>query len=145
MNVLVVCHGNINRSPACAAVLKCYDGVFDVLSAGFVNPGKPAAKKMREATVDWAVNLDNHRSQLINPQLVEWADVIILMDGGNHKRFTEAFPDYLAKVVMLGEYADPPVGRIPDPNYLPKGDPRLGEIVELIVTATRNFITRSYS
>ena len=135
--VLVVCHGNINRSPACAVVLKSEFGdAFSVMGAGFVNPGNRAAKKMREAMAERGYDLERHRSQLISQQLVDWAEVVVLMDGGNLKRFTELFPAHVHKVVKLAEHDDPPATRIPDPNYMRKDDPKFDAVVSQIVRCT---------
>ena len=91
-NVLVLCHGNINRSPACAAALKkWFSDRLSIESAGFVNPGRPAAKKMRDAMRLRGYNLDEHRSQLVTLDMVRKAKWVILMDGGNRRRFREQF------------------------------------------------------
>lgn len=143
--VLVLCHGNINRSPLCAQILKSSgEGKFEIKSAGFVNPGRKASKKMRDAAAELGYNLEYHRSQLITKELVEWADLVILMDGGNQKRYSDFCNcgESMKKVRALGLYASPPVTRIPDPAFIARGTPEFHDVVQLIYKATLNFIEK---
>lgn len=130
MNILVLCHGNINRSAACAEILR--KKIPTVKSAGFTGPGKRAAKKMRDAMVGRGVDLSEHRSQLVTRELVEWAEVIVYMDGGNRKRFMDQFPDMGVKLVCLGRYAEPQLSRIPDPGFMARNSKGFRETVGLI-------------
>lgn len=134
MKFLVICHGNINRSPACAAVLQRMG--HDVNSAGFVNPGKLAAGKMRRAMKARGYDLEYHRSKLITQKQVDWADKVVLMDSGNARRFAAAFPDDVGKVTRLGDHANPPVVRIPDPNYMAEASEKFLPVVTLIMDAS---------
>ena len=143
MKVLVLCHGNVNRSPLCAAVLAQHSGIT-VKQAGVnlkLRPGV-AAKKMREAAAKYDIDLSDHRSQAITPELYSWADIIIDMDGGNRKRLLQFKQDNMLakkKMVNLGEWANPKTTRIQDPAFLKKGDPKMDEIVRQIIDATMNF------
>lgn len=130
--VLVLCHGNINRSPLCEAVLLSHG--LRVSSAGFVNPGRRASKKMRTAAEELGLSLEHHRSQLLTRELHEWADLIVYMDGGNLRRL-EAFEQSLPWArdrVCLGEYAPSPIARIPDPAFIKRDTPEFAAVVQLI-------------
>lgn len=136
MNVLVLCHGNMNRSPLAEAVLR--EEGMTVRSAGFKISSKRASKKLR----DWAegqFDVENHVPVEVTPALVAWADTVLLMDGGNVSRFTERFPKHLGKVVMLGSVVG--LNRIPDPGFIAKD--RCPPIFELVVRAAREFARRS--
>jgi protein-tyrosine-phosphatase len=115
---------------------KDFPSLFTVLSAGFVNPGKRATGKMRAAMAKKGYDLEAHRSQLVTEQMVRWAKYVVLMDGGNLRRFQQLFPHAENKVIMLGDFADPPVTRIPDPNYLAKDSKEFTAAVALILQAT---------
>lgn len=135
--ILILCHGNINRSPACAAVLRKQHPSWTIKSAGFVNPGKPATKKMREAMAERGYDLSTHRSQLVTTELGEWADHIIIMDNANMRRFREIcpWPHQIDKVIWLGSVRK--LRRIPDPNYMKRGSEEFNAVVELIIECTR--------
>ena len=128
MNILVLCHGNINRSPACAAVLKQEFPELEVKSGGFGPGNKPATKKMRDMMAEEGYSLEGHRSKTVTQDMVDWADKVVIMDGGNLKRFLRLFGDDDHKLLKLGEYHNPPKTRIPDPGYMPRGSEELGEI-----------------
>lgn len=146
MNILVLCHGNVNRSALCAALLKKeVSGKHTVKSAGFLEGGRRAAAKMRDAAKEFDVDLEEHRSTTVTKSLVKWADLIIDMDAGNRKRFVELFsnpksPDYVKgainKVQGLGHYINLP--RIADPNYMKRGSSEFYFVVRQIHAATQN-------
>jgi protein-tyrosine phosphatase len=137
--VLVLCHGNVCRSPAAEAVLRHWG--MDVQSAGL----KPdmgdhcAMKKIRDAMVQFGYDLSDHRSQAVSPIQVLWADIILIMDRPNHSKMLAAFPNHMGKVKLLGRWADPPVERIKDPGFMKRG-PEVDAIVEQIVKASLNFV-----
>lgn len=140
MKTLILCHGNINRSPMCAAVMRCYAGsLLDIRSAGFVNPGRRAAKKMRDLAEERGYDLSEHRSQLATRELMLKHDVIIYMDGGNYRRLKDLLNGSLTdkQVYCLGAFANPPVERIPDPAFMSRGSSELLATVDLIEEASR--------
>lgn len=145
--VLVLCHGNINRSAACAAILKSH-GVEEVKSAGFVNPGRQAAKKMRDVLEEYPedkspytrrYDLEDHRSQVVTQELIDWADLVVYMDGGNLKRLTSQFAFGAGHhIACLAEWDSPPEKRIPDPGFMARGSEEFLETVGQIVRCSRN-------
>lgn len=138
--VLVMCHGNINRSPLCHAILAKYEGL-EVQSAGFVNPNRRAAKKMRDAALEIDINLEDHRSQLISTELLTWADVVVIMDGGNSKRLQAFIEENTAGIVhsvRLGHYANVLVERVPDPAFIKRGTQEFHDVFSLILEASHN-------
>lgn len=140
MNVLVLCHGNINRSPLCEAVLETYSNTLtglEVMSAGFVNPGRKASKKMREAALENGLDLSQHESKLFTQELHDWADTIVYMDNGNRKRYYGAGGS-LHKAVCLAHYAKPIATRIPDPAFMRKDSQEFKDVVQQIIQASHN-------
>lgn len=135
-NLLVVCHGNICRSPLAGVILSTELGNESVRSRGFVNPNRRAAKKIREYAERVGYDLSGHRSRIIGEEDVDWADKILYMDAGNLRRFGEKFGDSL-KTVCLASYVHEE--KIPDPNYLPRGD-RLECILDTIREACENLL-----
>jgi len=140
VNVLVVCHGNICRSPLVGAMLARRLGPDCVRDRGLGSkPNRAVAKKVREYAAGIGIDLSAHRSCLMTTADVEWCDLLVYMDQGNYKRLSSAAR---MKARCLAEW----VGRdrIPDPNYLPRG-PALQEILNLAtVAATRLAAEVSY-
>lgn len=137
INVLVLCHGNINRSALSGEILKTMKGL-NVVSAGFKNPGRRAAAKMRIASKLYAIDLDAHRSQVVTKEMIEAANIVIYMDGGNFARLRELVPAPLPgqQWFCLGEFAVPPRKKIDDPHFIAKGNPKFLEIVDVIFHAS---------
>lgn len=134
-HVLVLCHGNICRSPLAAAVIRRYG--LAVRDRGLSDKqGRRAAKKVRDYAAKRGYDLSNHRSQTVSVNDIHWAHVILYMDGGNRTRLAGTA---LQKAVCLAEY----VGelRIPDPNYIPRG-PELDRLLRMVVQAAEAFATR---
>jgi len=82
--VLMVCHGNICRSPYAVARLRALapelGDTVRVVSGGFVGPGRQCPEEALEVAANRGVDLSNHRSQLIKPADVLAADLIVVMD-----------------------------------------------------------------
>lgn len=143
--ILVICHGNINRSPACAAVLRD-EGIRKVVSAGFVNPGKRAAKKMRDAMGAEGYNpdMEEHRSQAVTRKMIEEALWIVYMDDGNLGRLNQMITvKESLKLIRLSDYAT--TGnwkRIPDPAFMAKASAKFHDTVALIIDCSLNLATK---
>ncbi|MFC1994287.1 low molecular weight protein arginine phosphatase [Chloroflexota bacterium] len=121
--VLLVCTGNTCRSPMAEAIFR--DMVEEepapwfadiaVKSAGTINLGQSqatddAVRVMQERGLD----INQHRSTHIDVNIVDWADVILVM-GHDHKRYVEEhFPSARDKVYLLTEFVGEE-GRVPDP------------------------------
>lgn len=141
--ILAVCHGNINRSAAVGVILAT-QGV-PVASAGFVNPGRRMAKKMREALggydfIDQS-KIEAHRSQLVTEQLCQKANLILYMDSGNLRRLLEKFPEHQNKFQCLGDYHEPTLKSIADPNYMSAVSLEFKVVVEQLVRASLIVVT----
>lgn len=137
--VLLLCYGNVCRSPLAEAVLR-RAGV-DVESAGFYRErtNRPAAKKVREFAADMGLDLSEHRSRVVDEEMVERADVVLVTDRPNYERFEALFPDAVERVEFLGSYLDPPVERIPDPGFMPRGE-ELDRVLGMVVASSRGYL-----
>ncbi|MBO1415233.1 low molecular weight phosphatase family protein [Streptomyces sp. FH025] len=81
--VLVVCKGNHCRSPIAALIIaERSGGALDVRSAGTRNwhVGKPAHPLMIEAAAAFGYDLTEHRGQVLDEELLSWADDLIAVD-----------------------------------------------------------------
>ncbi|MBK6013549.1 low molecular weight protein-tyrosine-phosphatase [Streptomyces sp. MBT53] len=81
--VLVVCLGNICRSPLGAAVLAHRGGsAVEVRSAGLrdKHAGRPAHPLMIDAAAALGYDLTGHRGRRVDRDLIGWADTVLAMD-----------------------------------------------------------------
>src|SRR6185503_1441977 len=94
-DVLIVCKGNICRSPFAAAILRqaystLYPGVdFISRSAGTENyhVGKPADPLAIQVASEHGIDLAGHRAQQVSENDVRSASLILVMDEENLARF----------------------------------------------------------
>ncbi len=119
IKVLIVCSGNICRSPLAASLLQSILGNpeisgIEVSSAGLeAIPGESVSEPMMKISAEWGINLQNHKSKLITSDMVAEADLILVMTEV-HKEWTiRLFPESAGKIRLLGEKID--INSIPDP------------------------------
>lgn len=120
MNILIVCHGNINRSACAEILLKKIKPNWNIRSAALkeTKGGELMAKKMRQVLLEYGYdeNDTNFRSTPINKEMVTWANEILYMDGNNKKRLVEKYGAIvLKKSVNLGNIIS--LQKIEDPHF----------------------------
>jgi protein-tyrosine phosphatase len=88
-NILVLCIGNICRSPMAEAMLKQALPSKNIYSAGLgALIGKPADPFSVELMAEQGIDITAHRAQQISPHLVSQSDLILVMDR-EQKRHVE--------------------------------------------------------
>ena len=107
-HILVVCVGNICRSPMAEALLKRelreQDG-FTVESAGLgALVGYPASDYSLELMAELGVDISEHRARQIHPDMVHSADLVLVMETGHKRAIDVADPTARGKVYRLGEW-----------------------------------------
>lgn len=102
--VLVVCYGNIYRSPFVAAWLRKNAGTaLEIRSAGFhEREGRASEPGFIAIAHEFGIDLTEHRSRLIRSEDVLWADLVLIMDGHNYRLMHHHYPQALAKTLWLG-------------------------------------------
>jgi protein-tyrosine phosphatase len=118
MKILVLCHGNINRSPLFAAVLRGHTK-HEVRSRGFGPTGRRAPRRLRIlAEEKYGYDLSEHRSRQVSPEDFGWADLIVYMDLGQKRRL--ALGKRPLRKGLQAVCAGTFIGRdrIPDPHFL---------------------------
>ena len=109
--LLVVCYGNICRSPMAAALLDrdLRPLGIEVQSAGFIGFNRPAPAEAVDAAKRHAVNLSDHRSRPVTADVVRTADLIVVMDASQRRQICERFGRRPRDVVVLGDFDPAPV------------------------------------
>lgn len=104
-NILVVCVGNICRSPMAEALLKQRFPEKNIDSAGvgaLVGHGAdPASIQIMQ---DQNIDLTNHVAKQIDEKLAQKADLIFTMSDSQNKWIEERFPFCRGKTFKLGHW-----------------------------------------
>ena len=111
--VLMVCQGNICRSPMAEALLRARVAGVQVGSAGIAAlvgaPADPLAQAvMREKGID----LSSHRARQLTPELIAHVDLVLVMESAQLRMIERHAPAARGKVQRLGRFGD---FDIPDP------------------------------
>ena len=103
--ILVVCEGNVCRSPMAAALLATALPGVNVVSCG-VNAlvGKPAVPLAQDVMRERGQDIGEHRAQKISRSLCVEADLIPVMDRDQRRFLEDRYPLARGKVFRLGEH-----------------------------------------
>jgi protein-tyrosine phosphatase len=114
--VLVLCHGNICRSPFAAAYLAERCPGVEVRSSGFAaGDAAPADPTAVRVAARYGVDLSQHRSRPLGPTDFELPDLVLVMEAAQAAAFRARAPALAERIHRLGNFlATRPFG-IPDP------------------------------
>jgi protein-tyrosine phosphatase len=120
--VLVLCHGNVCRSPYLEVVLQAAMPDVVVESAGFVGPDRPSPELAAEVATAHGYDLSAHRSKLVTDEMVARADIVLVMDEPQLRNVVADHRASPSRVVIVGDLDPAPrsVRTIPDPWKKPR-------------------------
>lgn len=115
--ILVVCTGNICRSPMAEAVLRKIlkdSGITaEVTSAGIAAAvGYPAAEYAQSLMADRGVDIAKHRAVQLIPEMLIKTDLVLVMEKAQQQYVERMQPAAKGRVFRLGEWSE---SDIPDP------------------------------
>ena len=109
LRILVVCTGNICRSPIAHGLLvdrlsRQGGSEIEVRSVGtWGRTGSPATREAVAAAAEHGIDIRKHRSAGFTPEPAAWADLIITMTSEQAEEVLEQVPDAAAKTFTLKE------------------------------------------
>jgi protein-tyrosine phosphatase len=104
-SILVVCLGNICRSPMAAALLRSRLPDINVVSAGLgAMIGHPADPAVSRLLFSRGLDASSHRGQQLTGDLCRQADLILVMDQAQKQEVERVFPLIRGKVFLLGAH-----------------------------------------
>ncbi len=115
--ILVVCTGNICRSPVAEAFLRQQLPERQIGSAGLgALVGKPVSPLARELAEADGLDVSHHQARQLTATMIQEADLILVMSEGQRRAVGQQAPQALGKTLLLGRWLDGGKGRdIPDP------------------------------
>ena len=112
--ILVVCVGNICRSPTAERLLRHYSPQLTVTSAGLgALVGKGADASAVSAAGAHQLSLDGHIARQITRRMCQEHDLILVMEKKHIAALCEIVPEMRGKVMLFGHWDSE--REIPDP------------------------------
>ena len=112
--ILVVCVGNICRSPTGERLLKSYLPSLHVESAGLgALVGKGADDSAANIAAQHNISLEGHCARQLSGKMCREYDLILTMEKRHIARLCEIAPEMRGKVMLFGHWDDE--REIPDP------------------------------
>jgi protein-tyrosine phosphatase len=140
-SVLIVCVGNICRSPMGEAVLRARLPGLQVSSAGIAAlTGRPADPLAVAAMADRGIDLSGHRARQLTVKMVEESDLVLVMERPHVADVEALTPAARGRVQLLGRF-----GRfeVADPYRRPRA--AFDEALGLIERGLGDYVQRFWS
>jgi protein-tyrosine-phosphatase len=120
--ILFVCTGNACRSPMAQVIFRklvsndpsLQSAGIEVESAGTGVGLDYATPEAIECMAEYGLNLNGHQPKSITSHLVQWADLVLVMESRHRDMLLSRFPQAGKKTHLLSEYVGES-GDVPDP------------------------------
>ena len=146
VTVLFVCTGNMYRSPIAAEIFRgilLREGKQDhwqVGSAGtWTTAGRPVPNDALQIARSLGIDLDAHRTRMVDQKMLEEASLILVMEEGQQEALQVEFPFAQKKTHLLSQVMHGFAYDIPDPASA-RGEARiiLQEMADMIEAGYAN-------
>ncbi len=114
-SILIVCTGNICRSPIAEAYLRHrlaqepIPGEWEIISAGtWAQDGLPASESGVAVMRERGLDMSRHRSRNVDAALLAKVDLVLTMTASHAEVLRAEFPSAATKIFRLTEMAGPP-------------------------------------
>ena len=105
VSILVVCTANICRSPMGEALVRAafaeVGAPVSVRSAGLLEGGRPASPAAAEVLRPRGLDITEHVSRRVDAELVEAADLVLVMERLHARELATLAPDALDRIHLL--------------------------------------------
>jgi protein-tyrosine phosphatase len=116
-NILLICEGNICRSPMAEGLLRFSAPMLVVRSAGLgALVGLPADETAVRLLAERGIDISRHRATQVSREACMDADLVLVMNDHQRKQLETLFPQVRGRVRKVGEYTG---CDIPDPYRQP--------------------------
>lgn len=137
-SILVVCEGNICRSPMAEGLLKAALPAASVRSAGLgALSGMPADETAARLMEERGINIASHRAVQITGDMCKQSELVLVMSTDQRKRLERLYPFACGKVFRIGEFDERDVS---DPYRQPEAAFR--EALRLIDSGVHAWLQR---
>ncbi len=117
--ILVVCTGNICRSPIAERLLQNMLPGKTVFSAGtMAMVGHGADPLSIAVSADHTLDISTHRAQQLTLPMLQAADLVLTLDGSHSDWINRRYPQFHGKVHKLGKWQQD--ADVPDPYQRPR-------------------------
>lgn len=116
-HILIVCTGNICRSPVAAAMLRkrLPERRFESAGLGALVGQGVEPKALQLAMAD-GFDVAGHQARQLDVDMMTNADLVLVMSDGQRREIASRWPEMLGKTMRLGKWLEDGDGRdIPDP------------------------------
>ena len=147
MKILLVCLGNICRSPMAEGILRdmvakqALPWRTDSAGTGDYHVGEAPDKRAVRAMHDKGIDIIDLRARQLRPSDFEEFDLLLAMDASNLKNMQAVAPseELAGKARLMMDYApELPLREVPDPYF--GGDEGFVAVYEQLTVACRNLI-----
>lgn len=132
--ILVVCDGNICRSPTVAVMLQSLKPGKSITSAGLVGlegqEMEPTARNVAESN---GLDCDPHIAKRLTAELCHDSDLILVMESRQKELISQRFPEASGKTFLLTQWN----GKHDIPDPYKRGRDAFERVYPMMETATR--------
>jgi protein-tyrosine phosphatase len=137
-SILVVCEGNICRSPMGEIIFRTRLPGVQVWSAGIgALVGSPPAPHAREVMCEHGFDISSHRAQQLSEMDCKRAELILVMEHNQKRHLERRFPYTKGRVYQLGHF-----GKFDVPDPYRKARTHFEQCFELLDRGAADWVER---